>query len=149
MPVSVTQQTALPITVGGSLAGVERTISQEQIDAYGAVSGDNNPLHYDAEFAATTRFGGVIAHGMLTLALVSEMMAGAFGLHWLISGGLRVRFRGAAYPGDRLETVGTVTKAESDGEVNRVTCNVSVLNADTAEQILSGTATVRIAAKPE
>ncbi|HLF03637.1 MAG TPA: MaoC/PaaZ C-terminal domain-containing protein, partial [Dehalococcoidia bacterium] len=70
----------------GDLPVVCRTITQAQLDAYSRVSGDHNPLHWDTRFAAGTQFGGVIAHGMLTLALISEMLAGAFGRAWLESG---------------------------------------------------------------
>ncbi len=131
-----------PVVPGDALPTVSRTITQGRIDAYRQASGDNNPLHFDADFAASTRFGGIIAHGMLTLALVSEMMAGAYGADWLASGGIRVRFRGAAYPGDRLESAGTVSKIASNSQKINITCQVSVRNPDTDALILSGTATV-------
>ena len=60
---------------GPELAPLVKIITQPQLDLYCQASGDHNPLHWDAEFAAGTRFGGVIAHGMLTLAFISEMMA--------------------------------------------------------------------------
>ena len=65
------------------LETVERTITQERLVAYSQASGDYNPLHLDPEFAATTQFGGIIAHGMLTLAMVSEAMAKNYGKSWL------------------------------------------------------------------
>ena len=80
--------------VGDTLPVVRRMVTRNKIDAYRHASGDNNRIHYDDEFAAATRFGGVIAHGMLTLTLVSEMMTKAYGADWLTSGSLRVRFRG-------------------------------------------------------
>ena len=81
---------------------------------------------------------------MLTLALVAEMMAAAYGGHWLQSGSLKVRFRGAAYPGDRLETVGSVTDATITQDGTTVKCGVAVVNADTRAQIITGSATVSI-----
>jgi acyl dehydratase len=48
----------------------ELTVTQQQIDAFAALSGDDNPLHVDATFAATTRFGRTIAHGGVVFALV-------------------------------------------------------------------------------
>ena len=57
-----------------SLPAVGMTISQPQLDAYALASGDHNPLHLDAGFAAATQFQGIIAHGMLTLASISQMM---------------------------------------------------------------------------
>ena len=133
-----------PRNAGDALPRVTRTITSDGINAYRVASGDNNPIHYDDEFAAATQFGGVIAHGMLTLALVAEMMAAAYGADWLQSGSLKVRFRGAAYPGDRLETVGSVTDATTNRDGIAVKCGVAVVNADTRAQIITGSATVSI-----
>lgn len=118
---------------------VRRAISQEQLIAYSAASGDDNPLHLDAAFAAGTRFGGIIAHGMLTLALISEMMASHQGMRWLTSGSLRVRFKGAAYIGDKVETWGR--SEESTGEP--VSFTVGVRNSASGEDLITGTAAVK------
>ncbi len=67
---------------------VLRTITQTQIDAYADAAGDHNPIHVDPAFAATTPFAGTIAHGMLVLALIGEMMFAAHGERWLTSGKL-------------------------------------------------------------
>ena len=131
-----------PLVVGDALPAVRRTVTREAIDAYRAASGDHNPIHYDDAFAAATRFGGVIAHGMLTLALASEMMTQAYGAEWLTGGSLRVRFRGAAHPGDTLESAGIVAKSEANDDGTMVTCNVEVRNAETGERIITGTATL-------
>lgn len=133
-----------PCQVGAVLAGATRVITQERIDAYRAASGDHNPIHYDTEFAAGTRFGGIIAQGMLTLALVSELMAGSYGADWLTTGRLQVRFRGAAFPGDALETVGVVSRCESADNGIDVTCNVEVRNAHNGNQIITGSASLRV-----
>ena len=135
---------AIPHEVGAALPAARRAITRASIDAYRSASGDNNPLHYDDEFAATTQFGRVIAHGMLTLALVSEMMARAYGPDWLSSGELRVRFRGAAYPGDVLEATGAVIKRESADNGLIVTCNVEVRSAHNDNRIITGSARVTI-----
>ena len=124
------------------LQSVSKTITQEQLDAYARVSGDRNPLHLDAEFAANTMFGDIIAHGMLTLAFISEMMALTFERDWLETGGLRVRFKGAAYLGDRVGTQGRVTKEEPVPNGQKVTCNVAANNLDHGQELISGTATV-------
>jgi 3-hydroxybutyryl-CoA dehydratase len=81
---------------------LSRLVTQEGIRRYAAASGDHNPLHVDEEYARTTPFGGTIAHGMLVLAYLSEMMAAAFGHDWLAGGRLKARFRAPARPGDTL-----------------------------------------------
>ncbi len=121
------------------LAYVRRDITRERLAAYSAASGDDSPLHLDDDFAAGTRFGGIIAHGMLTLAFISEMMAAALGERWLTSGSLRVRFKGAAYLGDSVETWGQ--RKGTSGE--RENFAVGVRNQTTGEDLITGTATVK------
>jgi len=52
-----------------------RTVTEQDLTLFAAVSGDVNPVHLDEDFAKTTRFGGRIAHGMLTGALFSAALA--------------------------------------------------------------------------
>ena len=99
-----------------SVASVERTLTQEQITRYADASGDHNPIHIDQEFAATTPFGGTIAHGMLVLALLGEMMHAAHGEVWLRSGTLKVRFKAPTRPGDAVTASAGDPKA-ADGAV--------------------------------
>jgi 3-hydroxybutyryl-CoA dehydratase len=126
------------------LPSVVKTISQGQLDNYAQASGDHNPLHLDAKFAATTQFGGIIAHGMLTLAFISEMMLGAFGKKWLESGSLKVRFKGAAYVGDEVETWGTVYRKDLQARHQLVVCSVGVRSRNSGKEIITGTATVKV-----
>lgn len=126
------------------LPSVVKTISQGQLDNYAQASGDHNPLHLDAKFAATTQFGGIIAHGMLTLAFISEMMLGAFGKKWLESGSLKVRFKGAAYVGDEVETWGIVDRKDLQARHQLVVCSVGVRNRNNGKEIINGTATVKV-----
>lgn len=48
-------------------------VSQEKIDSFAEVTGDHQYIHVDPEQAAKTPFGGTIAHGFLTLSLLSQM----------------------------------------------------------------------------
>ncbi len=107
---------------GSALPTLVKALTQEKIDRYGSVSGDFNPLHTDPQFAAATEFGGTIAHGMLVLAYVSEMMTAAFGERWLAGGWLKVRFRAPARPGDTVTASGQVLRVESGRTVCRVEC---------------------------
>jgi 3-hydroxybutyryl-CoA dehydratase len=127
-----------------TLPSVVKTITQGQLNDYAEASGDFNPLHLNAEFAASTQFGGVIAHGMITLAFISEMMLSAFGTAWLQSGALKVRFKGAAYVGDQVETWGRVTKEEQHSLYRLLVCSVGVCRRESGEEIISGTATIKL-----
>jgi acyl dehydratase len=50
-----------------------RTVTEADVLRFAALSGDFNPLHMDAHYAATTQFGGRIAHGMLVMSIASGM----------------------------------------------------------------------------
>ena len=124
-----------------TLPTLEKAITRNGITDYAHASGDHNPLHLDPEFASSTRFGGIIAHGMLTLAYISEMMTLAFGRSWLEGGRLKVRFKGAAYPGDTVRTWGRVVKDESDSGSRLIECAVGLSNSR-GEELITGVATI-------
>ncbi len=58
----------------GQTAGLSKTITEADILMYSAVSLDTNPVHVDEEFASRSRFGGRIAHGMLSAGLISAVL---------------------------------------------------------------------------
>jgi 3-hydroxybutyryl-CoA dehydratase len=109
-------------------------LSQVQIQRYADATGDHNPVHVDEAFARSTPLGGTIAHGMLVLASVSEMMGAAFGERWLSSGRLRVRFRAPARPGD---TITASARPSGDGGAYAI----EVRNQQ-GEVLINGTAEV-------
>lgn len=115
---------------------VVKRLSQEQIGRYADASGDHNPIHVDESFARATPFGGTIAHGMLVLASISEMMAAAWGDAWLTGGRLRVRFRAPARPGD---TITASAKPQAAREGKPQSYAVECRNQDD-ELLISGTA---------
>lgn len=65
------------ITVGQS-AEMQHAISQQDILTFAALSGDVNPLHLDAAYAATTPFKQVVAHGMLSASFISAVLGSKF-----------------------------------------------------------------------
>ena len=58
----------------GDNASIERTLTTQDIELFAVMSGDVNPQHLDPEFAASTRFHGVIAHGMWGAAFISALL---------------------------------------------------------------------------
>jgi 3-hydroxybutyryl-CoA dehydratase len=114
-----------------------RTLTQAMLNAYADASGDHNPIHIDEDFAKTTPMGGTIAHGMLVLSFISQMMTAAFAERWLASGSLEVRFRAPARPGDTVTSRATAQEAK-DGRLRYAVECVS----QTGEQLISGTAEV-------
>ena len=57
----------------GQEASLTKTVSEADIVAFADISGDRNPVHLDAEYAATTIFKERIAHGMLSAAYISAV----------------------------------------------------------------------------
>lgn len=100
------------LSVGHEIPPLVRELTQDKVDRYAEASGDRNPLHVDPQFAVETQFGGTIAHGMLVLAYVSEMLTAAFGEGWVSSGKLKARFRAPARPGDTLRITGRIVRRE-------------------------------------
>jgi acyl dehydratase len=77
-----------------------KTISDDDIERFALASGDTNPLHLDDEVAGETRFGGRIAHGILTAGLISSAVARLPGTAVYLSQDLE--FRAPVRPDDRV-----------------------------------------------
>jgi acyl dehydratase len=83
------------------------TIGQDRIDAFADATEDRQFIHVDAEAAARTAFGGTVAHGFLSLSMLSRMGAEAMlipdGLKMAVNYGLdRVRFIAPVRSGQRI-----------------------------------------------
>jgi len=131
------------IQEGKTLDPVVKHITQEKINLYAEASGDFNPIHVDESFAAKTPFGGTIAHGMLNLAFVSEMMTSAFGRDWLSGGKLRAKFKESARPGDTLTINGRINSIEQKDGVLYTNCIFECRNQK-GETVVAGEATARL-----
>ena len=61
----------------GDTYTLKKTITNDDVIMFAEVTGDENPLHLDDEYAKTTMFGERIAHGMISAGIIS----GAIGMH--------------------------------------------------------------------
>jgi acyl dehydratase len=86
----------------GQTASYSRTVEERDIQLFAAVSGDHNPLHLDAEYAAGTMFKERIAHGMFSGALISAAVACELPGPGTIYIGQTMRFTLPAKLGDTL-----------------------------------------------
>ncbi len=128
---------------GESLPQLVKNISQEKIKLYAQASGDYNPIHLDEDFAKKSPVGGTIAHGMLILSYLSQMMTNAFGSSWLSGGRLNVRFKEPARPGDVITSNGYIRNIEQEGDETLVSCSVLCQN-QRGETIITGEASLRL-----
>ena len=67
-------------------------ISEEDVMTFAEITGDDNPIHVDAEYAENTRFGHKIVHGVLLLGLISKVLGRDFPGHGSIAVSLSCRF---------------------------------------------------------
>ena len=131
------------LSEGMNLPEIKRLVTQQNINLYAEASQDFNPIHIDEDFAKKTPFGGTIAHGMLILAYVSEMMTTAFGRSWLVGGKLNIRFRDPARPGDTITVTGKISKLKKNEGQTSINCDVLCSNQE-GEAIITGEATVGV-----
>lgn len=84
-------------------ASFKKTVTRDDVDAFAAVSGDDNPLHADDAFATKTKFGRRVAHGMLVASFFSQCVGRHLGTDGVLYLGQSLNFRSPVYIGDELE----------------------------------------------
>ncbi|MFB6138889.1 MAG: MaoC family dehydratase [Halosimplex sp.] len=119
-----------------------KTISDDDVRAFAAASGDTNPLHLDDEFASKTRFRGRIAHGTLVGGLISAGLARLPGLTIYLSQDLE--FHNPVRLGDRLTAVCEIVEDLGDDQY-RLTTRV----VDDGDTIIDGEAVVLVDELPD
>ncbi len=65
------------LEVGASFS-FTRVITMEDVRLFAEVTGDDNPLHVDEEYARGTRFGGAVVHGVMLLGVISKVLGRDF-----------------------------------------------------------------------
>ena len=127
----------------GDTAALTKTITDEDIRTFAALTGDHNPIHLDDEYAATTRFGRRIAHGMLSASLISAVLANELPGRGSVYLSQSLKFLAPVYPGDTVTARVTITKIREDKPIvtlETVCCN------QRDEQLLIGEAVVLVSA---
>ncbi|HXH96526.1 MAG TPA: MaoC family dehydratase [Gaiellaceae bacterium] len=123
----------------GDTARRSRTISERDIELFTELTGDRNPLHYDAAAAKGSRFGGIIVQGGVTSGLLNAVIAedlpgpGSVFLHvdW--------SFRAPVRPGDVITAEVEVLEIREDKPIT--TLRTTISNQDSVV-VLDGTALV-------
>ena len=123
----------------GATARRTRTVTRRDIELFTEISGDRNPIHYDDDLAARSRFGGLVVQGGVTSgllhALVAEQLPGPGSVFLEVSW----RFLAPVRPGDVITARATVTDARDDKPV--IALATSITNQDDLV-VLDGTAVV-------
>ncbi len=93
----------------GMTAVYSKTITESDINLFCAISGDTNPLHLDHEYAATTMFGGPIAHGMLPASMISTVIGTKLPGPGCVYVSQNCRFTAPVRAGDTVRARATIT----------------------------------------
>ncbi|MHA1770415.1 MAG: MaoC family dehydratase [Candidatus Thorarchaeota archaeon] len=136
--VKVTKYTDLKV---GDSAELVHTVTEDDISAFGGLSGDYNPLHFNEEWAKTTMFGGRIAHGILTAAYISAVIGMQLPGPGTIYMSQSMKFRGPVRIGDTI-TARVEVIAKND-EKRRVTLGTTCTNQH-GDLVLDGEALVML-----
>lgn len=124
-----------PVRVGDQV-DIRRTITGEDVEAFGELSQDHNPVHFDDHYAARTIYGRRIAHGLVPAALISGALTKLMGPGNVMLS-LELDFRKPVFIGDEVECI--LTLSELDRR-KVATLKVEILGA-TAEIAIAGTVT--------
>jgi 3-hydroxybutyryl-CoA dehydratase len=123
----------------GNQATLTRTITDEMVVAYADLIGDHNPVHLDEAFAATTRFGRRIAHGMLAAGLISTVIATDLPGPGSVYLGQTLQFKAPVYLGDTITVTVKAIKVRQDKPI--VTLATTCANQD-GKTVIEGEAVV-------
>jgi 3-hydroxybutyryl-CoA dehydratase len=128
----------------GQEASMSRVVTEADIVAYAALSGDYNPVHLDAEYAAKTIFKERIAHGILSAGYISAI----FGMKLPGPGAIYVsqtlNFKGPVKIDDRVETIVRLVELIPEKKRARFECLCTVAG----KPVLTGEAVLMVPTRP-
>ena len=125
----------------GMTATYAKTITEADIVLFAGASGDNNAMHTNEEFAATTPFKGRIAHGMLSASVISAAIANKLPGPGTIYMKQSLEFRAPVRAGDTVHATVTVRsmQAEKKRVVLETVCTVRGTVVITGEALVKAT----------
>ena len=120
--VGLRERAAEGLQVGDSFR-TTRTFTDDDVALFAKISGDYNPIHFDARFAKARNFSAPICHGLLAASLVTEI-GGQIG--WLASV-MNFRFKGPVYVGETITCNWVITAIDLKG---RAKASVTITKED-------------------
>ena len=133
------------LELGQSWESAARLVTQDDVTAFGDLTGDRNPIHMDPEYARKTPYRRPVAHGLLGVGIAAGLMLSVSRVKMIAF--LEIRrweFLLPIFPGDRIRTVTTVQAKEPRGRGRRgeVVWQLSILNQD--DQVVQRSETVTL-----
>ena len=127
----------------GMAESFTKTVSERDVELFGEVSGDVNPLHFDEDFAKGTLFKGRIAHGVLSASYISTVLGMKMPGPGTVFMSLTTRFKAPVRIGDTVTA--TCTVREVNAEKRRVVFDCVCKVGDTT--VIDGEAMVMAPAR--
>ncbi len=99
-------------------------VTEASLDLFREISGDNNPLHCDADYARERGFKGRVAYGMLTASFYSQLVGVWLPGELCLLNEVDAQFRRPVYPGDLLTVSGEVALVRAELRLVRVRARI-------------------------
>jgi acyl dehydratase len=109
----------------GQSASRSRLVTRRDIELFTDLCGDRNPIHYDEELAARTRFGGIVVQGGVSTAILNAVVAEDLPGPGSVFLQLDLRFLAPVRPGDVITGVVEVTSARTDKPITGLDVRVT------------------------
>ena len=109
----------------GQRAERTREVSSADIEAFTAISGDQNPLHYDEALSKNTPFGGIIVQGGITSAILNAVVAENLPGPGTVFLQVNWSFKAPVRPGDTITGAVEVTKVREDKPITELKTTVT------------------------
>lgn len=130
----------------GAAAELSRLVEARDIELFTEISGDRNPLHYDAEAAEATRFGEIVVQGGITSAILNAVVAEELPGPGTVFLSTQFDFKAPVRPGDTITGRVEVTESREDKPITKLAVSVTL---DDGTVALVGTAVCYTMPLPE
>lgn len=131
----------MPTLQAGDKASRITVITDEMIHSFAELTGDTNPVHLDDVYAAGTRFGRRIAHGMIPAGLISAALANDLPGPGTVYLSQTLQFKAPVYPGDTITTTVEVKTVRPDKPIATL---VTICTNQEQKIVLEGEAVVLV-----
>ena len=123
----------------GASASLTKTVTDQDVVAFAEVSGDTNPVHLSDAYAAQTRFGGRIAHGMLSAGFISAVLGTKLPGPGAVYLSQTLKFRAPVKLGDEITATATVIEVKEGKPIFTLE---TVCTNQNGEKVLEGEAVI-------
>jgi len=125
----------------GDKFSTSKQITDAVVRAFAELSGDFNPIHLDEEFAAKTRFGKRIAHGMISGALISAVLGYELKDRKIVYLSLTLKFTAPVFIDDTVTATAIVTNVREDKNIVIVE---TICTNQNGEMVVKGEAAIMV-----